>query len=340
LDAAVAANYSGEVSFGNNDPDESPFNFTISGIVTNQLNLTIAASGASTVKPGDPYTYALNYTALASVSNTQVSLTLPGHTTFISSDQSCTVAGGIATCDLGTLSAGTGSFNFVVLVDKLKKVGTPLTLATTSYSIRGTGVAAVNGSASVTANVETPFADVPAGYWALDHVQSIWAAGITTGCLSSPLSYCPDSDISRAEMAVYVERGIHGSSYTPPVVPLTFVDTAGPYQYWIEALRADGITGGCGGANFCPNASITRAQMAIFLLRAKYGSSYIPPAPTGTVWLDVPVTHWAAAWAEQLGIEGISAGCGGGKFCPEEPVTRAEMAVLVQRTFSLPLPSP
>jgi hypothetical protein len=80
--------------------------------------------------------------------------------------------------------------------------------------------------------------------------------------------------------------------------------------------------------------------MAIFLLRAKYGSSYIPPAPTGTVWLDVPVTHWEAAWAEQLGIEGISAGCGGGKFCPEEPVTRAEMAVLVQRTFSLPLPSP
>jgi hypothetical protein len=141
-------------------------------------------------------------------------------------------------------------------------------------------------------------------------------------------------------MAVYIERGIHGASYVPPVVPLTFADTAGTYQYWIEALRADGITSGCGGGNFCPNASITRAQMAIFLLRAKHGSSYIPPAPTGMVWLDVPVSYWAASWAEQIGREGISSGCGAGNFCPENTISRAEMAVLVQRTFSLPLPTP
>ena len=340
LEAVAAAGHSGEVSFGNNDPDENPFNFTISGTVTNQINLAITASGASTVKPGDQYTYTLNYTTLASVSNAQVSLTLPGHTTFVSSDKSCTAGGGIATCDLGSLSAGGGSFNFIVLVDKLKKVGTPLTLAATSYSMSATGEATVNGSVTVTADVVTPFADVPAGYWALDHVQSIWAAGITSGCLSSPLSYCPETDISRAEMAVYIERGIHGSTYVPPVVPLTFGDTAGAYQYWIEALKADGITGGCGGVNYCPSASITRAQMAIFLLRAKHGSSYVPPAPTGTVWLDVSVTYWAAGWAEQLGIEGISVGCNGGKFCPDDPVTRSEMAVLVQRTFSLPLPTP
>jgi S-layer homology domain len=340
LDAAVAAGYSGEVSFGNNDSDENPFNFTISGTVSNQLNLAITASGALTVKPGDQYAYTLNYTTLTNVSNAQVSLTLPNHTTFVSSDKNCTVGGGIATCDLGSLSAGGGSFNFIVLVDKLKKVGTPLTLAATSYSMSATGEATVNGSVTVTADVVTPFADVPAGYWALDNVQSIWAAGITSGCLSSPLSYCPEMDISRAEMAVYVERGIHGSTYIPPVVPLTFADTAGIYQYWIEALKADGITGGCGGVNYCPSASITRAQMAIFLLRAKHGSSYIPPAPTGTVWLDVPVTYWAAGWAEELGIEGISVGCSEGRFCPDEPVTRAEMAVLVQRTFSLPLPTP
>ena len=340
LDAVTAASYSGEVSFGNNDADENPFNFTINGMVTNQINLTLIASGAATVIPGDQYTYTLNYTTVTSLSNAQVSLTLPGHTTFVSSDKSCTVAGGIATCDLGSLGAGSGSFNFIVLVDKLKKVGTPLTLDTTSYSISATGVTTVNGSTTVTADVVTAFADVPAGHWALDYVQSIWAAGITTGCLSSPLSYCPDEDMLRSEMAVYIERGIHGGSYIPPVVPLTFADTAGSYQYWIEALKADGITGGCGGANFCPNANITRAQMAIFLLRAKHGGAYIPPAPTGTVWLDVPVTYWAAGWAEQLGNEGISVGCGEGKFCPDDPVSRAQMAVLVQRTFSLPLPTP
>jgi len=54
----------------------------------------------------------------------------------------------------------------------------------------------------------------------------------------------------------------------------------------------------------------------------------------------VPATHWAARWAEDLGNRSISSGCGAGKFCPESPITRAEMAVLMQRTFSLPLPTP
>ena len=91
---------------------------------------------------------------------------------------------------------------------------------------------------------------------------------------------------------------------------------------------------------FCPSASISRAQMAVFLLRGRQGSAYLPPAATGTVWSDVPATHWAARWAEDLGNRSISSGCGAGKFCPESPITRAEMAVLMQRTFNLPLPTP
>jgi hypothetical protein len=81
--------------------------------------------------------------------------------------------------------------------------------------------------------------------------------------------------------------------------------------------------------------------MAVFLLRGKHGSAYTPPPATGTYWLDVTIGTFAAAWAEQLGVEGITSGCfGGGYFCPDNPATRAEAAVLVQRTFSLPLPTP
>jgi hypothetical protein len=105
---------------------------------------------------------------------------------------------------------------------------------------------------------------------------------------------------------------------------------------WIEQLAADGITSGCGGGNYCPNDPVTRAEMAIFLLRSKHGSSYTPPAPSGTVFADVPTSHWAAAWIEQLYAEGITGGCGGGKYCPNNPVTRAEMAVFLVRTFDLP----
>lgn len=340
LDTTTAASYSGEVSFGNSDADENPFNFTISATVTSQVQLAISASGTPAIKPGDQYTYTFNYTAFSDVTDAQVIVILPGHTTFISSDRNCTANAGTVTCDLGSVSAGDGSFNVLVRVDRLKKIATPLRLLATSYSIGAAGVAAVNGSSTVTADVLNPFADVPLSHWAIDHIQAIWAAGITTGCAVSPLSYCPEVDMSRKEMAVFVERGIHGSDFVPPIVPLTFTDTAGPYQYWIEALKADRITNGCGGGKYCPEASITRAEMAIFLLRGRHGGSYVPPPPTGTVWLDVPVTHWAAAWAEQLGREGITSGCGGGRFCPENVVSRGEMAVLVQRTFELPLPTP
>jgi hypothetical protein len=106
---------------------------------------------------------------------------------------------------------------------------------------------------------------------------------------------------------------------------------------WIKQLAADGITGGCGGGNYCPESPVTRAQMAIFLLRAKYGASYSPPAVgASTGFGDVRTDHWAAAWIKQLVVEGITAGCGGGNYCPESPVTRAQMAVFLVRTFNLP----
>jgi hypothetical protein len=75
--------------------------------------------------------------------------------------------------------------------------------------------------------------------------------------------------------------------------------------------------------------------MAVFLLRAKHGSSYVPPAAVG-VFPDVPNSYWAASWIEQLTAEGITSGCGGGNYCPEQPVSRAQMAVFLVRTFDLP----
>ena len=120
-----------------------------------------------------------------------------------------------------------------------------------------------------------------------------------------PLNYCPDSTVTRAQMAVFLLKGIHGSSYTPPAVGAStgFSDVATNYwaAAWIKQLAAEGITGGCGSGNYCPDATVTRAQMAIFLLKAKHGSSYSPPAATG-VFTDVPVGYWADKWIEQLAI--------------------------------------
>jgi hypothetical protein len=139
-------------------------------------------------------------------------------------------------------------------------------------------------------------------------------------------------------MAVFLERGMNGSSYTPPPATGTvFADVPTSYwaAAWIEQLAADGITAGCGAGNYCPESAVTRAQMAVFLLRAKNGAGYNPPAASG-VFSDVPTEHWAAAWIEQLAAEGITSGCGNGNYCPENPVTRAQMAVFLVRAFNLP----
>ena len=69
---------------------------------------------------------------------------------------------------------------------------------------------------------------------------------------------------------------------------------------WIEDLAARGITAGCGGGDYCPDAPVTRAQMAVFLLKTLLGTGYVPPDPTGTVFGDVPVDAFAAAWIEDL----------------------------------------
>jgi hypothetical protein len=45
------------------------------------------------------------------------------------------------------------------------------------------------------------------------------------------------------------------------------VPASSPFCPWIEELVRRGITSGCGGGNYCPSASVTRAQMAVFLVR-------------------------------------------------------------------------
>lgn len=183
------------------------------------------------------------------------------------------------------------------------------------------------------------FGDVPPTYWASSFIVRLYNAGITGGCSTSPLMYCPESTVTRAQMAIFILRGIHGSTYIPPAATGTvFADVPlGSFAAdWIEQLALEGVTAGCGGSNYCPDATITRAQMAIFLLRGEHGSVYTPPAATGTVFGDVPLGSFADAWIEQLAAEGVTSGCGGGNYCPDANVTRAEMAVFLVRAFNLP----
>jgi hypothetical protein len=71
-------------------------------------------------------------------------------------------------------------------------------------------------------------------------------------------------------MAVFLLRAEHGSSYSPPPATGTMFSDVPAKSFtasWIEQLARESITGGCGNGKFCPNDSVPREQMAIFLVR-------------------------------------------------------------------------
>src|SRR6478752_7320828 len=140
----------------------------------------------------------------------------------------------------------------------------------------------------------------------------------------------------RQQMAVFLLKAKHGICYTPPPCAGTFDDVPCPSLFadWIEALAAEGITGGCGGGNYCPGDAVRRDQMAAFLLKAEHGSSYVPP-PCAGVFADVACPSLFADWIEQLAAENVTGGCGGGNYCPLNPNTRGQMAVFLTKTFNL-----
>ncbi len=182
------------------------------------------------------------------------------------------------------------------------------------------------------------FADVPVSHIFHNAVVKIFKNGITTGCGGN--NYCPDWAVNRDQMAVFVLRGEHGSGYTPPAASgQVFTDVAANAMFanWMEQFYAEGIIDACvpSPLTYCPSTAVSRAEMAVLLLRAKHDSSYVPPSPTG-VFSDVPVSHPLAGWIERLYAEGITSGCGAGIYCPDRLNTRGEMAVFLARTFNLP----
>jgi len=190
------------------------------------------------------------------------------------------------------------------------------------------------------------FDDVPDWHWANNWIERLHYAGVTWGCSQSPPMYCPENTVTRAEMAKFLLASIHGAGYMPPAVGSStgFVDVSVFYWAgaWIKQLATEGITSGCGDGNYCPDNRVTRAEMAKFLLTAKHGAGYSPPAAVwDTGFNDVSVDYWAASWIKQLAAENITSGCGDGNYCPDSFVTRAEMAKFLVLTFNLPeLPKP
>jgi hypothetical protein len=118
------------------------------------------------------------------------------------------------------------------------------------------------------------------------------------------------------------------------------VPSASPFYRFVETLLHRGVTSGCGGGLYCPQAASTREQMAVFVLTAREGAGYAPPACGAPLFADVPASSPFCRWIEELSRRGVVGGCGGANYCPSGIVTREQMPVFVLRTLDPALSPP
>jgi hypothetical protein len=170
------------------------------------------------------------------------------------------------------------------------------------------------------------FLDVGTEHPFSSEIAWLAASGITKGC-NPPANdaFCPDDAVTRSQMAAFLVRGLglgeaDGDHFDD--------DDSSVLESEINRLAGAGITSGCRPGQFCPGDSVTRGQMAAFLARAldlpAAGADYFSD-DAGSVF-ESDINRLAAA--------GITTGCGNGRYCVSESLTRAQMAAFLKRSLT------
>ena len=156
-----------------------------------------------------------------------------------------------------------------------------------------------------------------------DEIERLGLAGVTDGC--AVRRFCPAQAVTRGQMATFLSRVV-----PQPATDADFFDddASSPHQDGINRLAQADIANGCSTASFCPNASVTRGQMAAFIARALD----LPAASVDAFSDDGRSLHEGSINA--LAAVNITGGCDAGRpqrFCPDATVTRAQMAAFLVR---------
>jgi hypothetical protein len=204
------------------------------------------------------------------------------------------------------LSEGTHTF----AVRAVSAGGTDPTPATRSWTIQ------VGDTAG-----GTPFTDIDGNQFENDIIW-LYNAGITGGCTTD--RFCPSSNVLRDQMASFLDRALDLPATT---VDFFDDDDGNIHEGAINRLAAAGITGGCDVRQYCPKSNVLRDQMASFLVRA----FNLPLTATDYFGDDEGNLHENQINA--LANSGITGGCGPGRYCPTNPVTRGQMAAFLHRAL-------
>ena len=143
-------------------------------------------------------------------------------------------------------------------------------------------------------------------------------------------------DLSGCRHPIALTRQVAAAAGLPGALPADIELDGEPFNA-VAALAEDGVIAGseCGPGLFCPGEPIPRWLMAVWLARAVDGQD---PEPVSTSrFADVDTDQWWAAHVERLAELEITAGCAAepARYCPDDPVTRAQMASFLKRAFRL-----
>jgi|FLYL01.1.fsa_nt_gi hypothetical protein len=152
--------------------------------------------------------------------------------------------------------------------------------------------------------------------------------GVTRGCNPPDNTlFCPNGTVTRGQMAAFLTRALS----LPAATKDWFTDDDGTtFENDINRLAEAGITKGCATGRFCADQPVTREQMAAFLVRA-----FHLPAGTKNRFTDDDGSIFEGD-IDRLASAGITKGCNpptNDRFCPKDPVTRAQMASFLVRAL-------
>lgn len=174
---------------------------------------------------------------------------------------------------------------------------------------------------AVTAGAQTStFTDIAGSIHAAD-IETLHSWGITNGC--TPTTFCPNSSLLREQMAAFLNR-----SFVTPVSQLDYFldDETSGLEPAINSVAGVGLTLGCGTGLFCPLATVTRGQMAAFIVRTL-------SLPAGSDRFTDDNGHAFEDEINAIAQAGITVGCTSTAFCPDQPVTRGQMASFLVRSL-------
>ena len=160
-----------------------------------------------------------------------------------------------------------------------------------------------------------------------ENIERLVEAGITVGCKGGDApEFCPAKVVTRAQMVVFLQRALQH----PPSDGDYYDDDEGAwYEAALNRLATQGFTANCGARKFCGPEPLLRSDMAVFMTQALD----LPPASTD--YFDDDNGSATEDENNRLAEAGITLGCREREYCPDESVTRGQMASFLVRAFDL-----